>query len=173
MLLKKSFALAIFLSLCCLHCSTQKNAVAARRQADEIPGDERLRRIKMSELDGKALSMADFKGKPVFLNFWATWCGPCVSEMASIEKVSQQYGEKITFLALSNESPQLIRNYLQKNTLTFHFARLDVSYLDVFVIALPTTLLIDAEGNIVEEIEGFRDWSSAGSRKKLDDLLAK
>lgn len=127
----------------------------------------------MSDLDGKPLSMADFNGKPLFLNFWATWCGPCVSEMASIEKIAQQYAGKINFLALSNETPAQIRTYLKKNNFTFQFAKLDVSYLDVFVVALPTTLLIDAKGNVVEEIEGFRNWSSAGSLKKLDALLEK
>ncbi|MDO8971763.1 MAG: TlpA disulfide reductase family protein, partial [Saprospiraceae bacterium] len=100
-----------------------------------------------------------------------TWCGPCVSEMGSIEQVSKQFKNEIVFLAVSNESPAIIRSYMQKNNYTFSFARLEGSYLDAYVVALPTTMLLDRKGNLVEDIEGFRNWSSASSIEKLNALV--
>lgn len=127
----------------------------------------------MTGLDGQAMSLNNFAGKPVFLNFWATWCGPCVSEMGSIEKASKQFKDEIVFLAVSNEAPSLIKSYVKKNKLSFNFAHLDVTYLDVYVTVLPTTLLIDRNGQIVEEEAGYRDWTSPDSMEKLESLLKK
>jgi Peroxiredoxin len=127
----------------------------------------------MTDLEGKPVQLSDFAGKPVFLNFWATWCGPCVSEMASIERASQQFKDQIVFLAISNETPAQIQSYVKRNKLSFKFGKLEGSYLDVYVVALPTTMLIDANGKIVSEEEGFRDWSSQSSMEKLKALLGK
>jgi thiol-disulfide isomerase/thioredoxin len=107
------------------------------------------------------------------LNFWATWCGPCVSEMGSIEKASQQFKDEIVFLALSNESASLIKSYVKRNKFSFKFGRLEGSYLDVYVVSLPTTILIDAQGQVVEEEEGFRNWTSPSSLEKLKSLVKK
>ncbi len=125
----------------------------------------------MTDFEGNPINLKDFAGKPIFLNFWATWCGPCVNEMPSVEKASQQFKDDIVFLAVSDESPALIKSYVKKNKFSFKFGHLDVSYLDVYVMVLPTTLLIDAKGQLVEEEEGFRDWMSAESQEKLKSLV--
>jgi peroxiredoxin len=93
--------------------------------------------------------------------------------MGSIEKVSQQFKGDIVFLAVSSESPELIRSYVKKNKFSFRFAHLDVSYLDIYVVALPTTMLIDASGQLVEEEEGYRNWTSPSSLEKLNSLVKK
>ncbi|MBK6996049.1 MAG: TlpA family protein disulfide reductase [Lewinellaceae bacterium] len=99
----------------------------------------------MTDLEGKPVSLSRFCRKTRFLNFWATWCGPCVSEMGSL-KSFPAVQDQIVFLAVSNESPALIKSYL-KNKFSFNFAHLDVTYLDVYVVSLPTTMLIDGKGN--------------------------
>lgn len=170
MWLEKSLGFFLLATLININCSSPgRTAGAPAKPAD--PG-ESLAKIKMTDLDGKPLALKDFAGKPVFLNFWATWCGPCVSEMKSIEAASKQFKDDIVFLAVSNEPPALIKSYLTKNKLSFRFAQLSVSYLDVYVVALPTTMLIDSNGQLVEEEEGFRNWSSPDSIEKLK-LLAK
>jgi thiol-disulfide isomerase/thioredoxin len=144
-------------------------------KAPEKPADpnDRIARLNMTDLDGKPVKLSDFAGKPVFLNFWATWCGPCVGEMQSIEKASQQFKDEIVFLAVSNEPVATIQSYLKKNKFSFQFGHLEGSYVNVFVVALPTTLLIDASGQVVKEEEGFRNWSSAASLDMLKELLKK
>jgi thiol-disulfide isomerase/thioredoxin len=127
----------------------------------------------MTDLEGSPINLKDFAGKPIFLNFWATWCGPCVNEMPSVEKASKRFKDDIVFLAVSDESPALIKSFVKKNKYSFKFGHLDVSYLDVYVMVLPTTLLIDAKGQLVEEEEGFRDWMSPDSQEKLESLAKK
>jgi len=167
----KSLQFLLLLTLFAVQCSAPRQSAAPVSKA--ASSDERIALVKITDLEGTPVSLADFKGKPVFLNFWATWCGPCVSEMASIEKAAQQFKDDIVFLAVSNESPALIKSYLKKNKFSFRFAHLDVTYLDVYVVALPTTFLIDATGQLVEEEEGFRNWSSPGSLDKLSALVKK
>jgi len=167
----KSIQFILLLCLFATQCTGPKQATAPVSKPDSISA--RLEKVKLTDLDGKPVSLADYAGKPVFLNFWATWCGPCVSEMGSIEKASQQFKEEIIFLAVSNESPALIKSYLKKNRYNFNFARFEGSYLDLYVVALPTTLLIDANGQLVSEEEGFRNWTSASSLELLSSLLKK
>lgn len=168
---KKILQALFLLSLFFIHCSPPRQSAAAPAKPSD-PNDV-LAKIKMTDLDGKALDLKAYAGKPIFLNFWATWCGPCHSEMPSVEKASKQFKDQITFLALSNESPSLIKSYVKKNKLTFNFAKLEGTYLDVYVLVLPTTLLIDANGKVVEEEEGYRDWASASSIEKLEALVKK
>ena len=134
---------------------------------------ERLEKIKMTDLDGRAFTLRNLAGKPVFLNFWATWCGPCKSEMASIQTVSRQLNEDIVFLAVSSEDPAKIRAYLEKQAFSFEVAHLDIPYIEAYVVTLPTTLLIDRNGRLVSEEEGFRIWTDYTNLEKLKALASK
>lgn len=133
--------------------------------------DERLEKIKMTDLKGRPLTLRQMTGKPVFLNFWATWCGPCVSEMQSIEAVYQHFKNDIVFLAVSAEDPVKIRSFLQKHRFSFEFARLDITYLDAYIVTMPTTLLIDADGRLIAEEEGFREWTQYNNLEKLNAMV--
>ncbi len=139
-------------------------------RSDQLIND-RLDRLRMTDLDGNSLSMADFTGKPVFLNFWATWCKPCIQEMAYIEQLYQIYGEDIIFLAVSRDELETIRQFQQTHDLGFQFVRLDVEYIDAFVTSLPTTLLIDRRGEVIHDEEGVRVWDSENCLKKVRDLI--
>ncbi len=171
MSISKSLAFCLLFALIAVNCSSPSRTSAT--PAKPADSDERLSKIKLAGLDGQAVSLKDFAGKPVFLNFWATWCGPCTSEMGSIEKASQRFKDDIVFLAVSNETPALIKSFVKKQKLTFQFAQLQGTYLDVFVLALPTTLLIDGNGQIVEESEGFRNWMEPENLEKLSSLVKK
>lgn len=170
-MLKKPFCYLLLLSILAIHCSSATKSVAPPAKPNDP--NEQLNRLKISDLEGKPVNLKDYVGKPVFLNFWATWCGPCVSEMGSVEKASQQFKNDIVFLAVSNESNSLIKSFVKKNKYTFSFAHLDVNYVDAFVVVLPTTFLIDAKGQLVEEEEGFRNWNSPESIAKLKALTGK
>lgn len=170
-MLEKTLCSFLLLSFLLFNCSSPNRT----RAADVKPSSatEQLAKIKMSSLDGQPLSLKDFAGKPVFLNFWATWCVPCVSEMKSIEEASQRFKDEIVFLAVSNETPEQIQSFLKKNKLSFQFARLDMSYLDAYVVVLPTTMLIDRNGQLAGEEEGFRLWNQPDNIDKLKSLLKK
>jgi len=167
-MLKKTFFGAFFLVvLLALACNAGRPVA---HPATTVQLSERLGKIKMTDLKGRPLTLHQFVGKPVFLNFWATWCRPCVSEMQSIEEVYQQFKNDVVFLAVSNEEPEKIRDFLEKNKFSFAFARLDMAYIDAYIVTMPTTMLIDAAGNLVAEEEGFRVWTQYNNLEKIKAL---
>ncbi len=105
-------------------------------------------------IDQQTITLAEFHGKPVVLNFWATWCGPCSAEMPNIEKVYQQHTGDVVFLAVNQgENKDSVAGYADLYRL--HFPILLDPHQQVGdryrIQALPTTVFIDAKG-IIREI---------------------
>lgn len=129
-------------------------------------------------IDGQMISLADYRGKVVLLNIWATWCPPCVEEMPSMEKLYQALkGEAFEILAVSlDESgvtavgPFMQRNKLNFTALTDTAGTLKNLYQTTGV---PESFIIDKQGNIVEKIIGPRDWASPGAIRYFTDLSRK
>ena len=110
--------------------------------------------------DGKAHKLSDYFGKPIVLNFWASWCGPCRSEMPAFEKAYQQLGSDITFLMVNatydRETLSSANAYIQNSGYTFPIlfdTKLDAA-ITYQVYSLPTTYFIDAEGYLVNHAIG-------------------
>lgn len=113
---------------------------------------------------GNEHTLSDYQGKVVFLNFWATWCPPCIKEMPDIEKIYNEYGknqEDVIILAVANPSSEKYPNnadiskeeiitFLDENGYTFPvvFDETGQLLMEYFISAFPTTFLIDKEGNI-------------------------
>ena len=70
-------------------------------------------------LQGEAVNFESHKGKVVFLNFWATWCPPCVAEFPAIEDLYTQYGNEVEFILISNESASVVESFVQKERNNF------------------------------------------------------
>lgn len=131
--------------------------------------------VQFIDSQGKTVSLSDLKGKVVFLNFWATWCPPCIAEMPSINKLKQSFKDQddIVFLLVD------VDNNLKKST---EFMRKKNYDLPVYVPAgaipsaylegaIPTTVILDKKGEIIARIEGGRDYSSPGMLKALNQLI--
>ncbi len=113
------------------------------------------------------------KNKVVFLNFWATWCPPCRAEMPSIQKVFEDYKNKIEFVFITNENPEKVNSFLTKNKYTFSsFNEITRSPKEFSVSTIPTTYIINKKGEIVVHTLGSANWNSDKIRKLLDDLIA-
>ncbi len=164
-LLQNGFGLAVLLVFSCK--TSQTNPTPA---APNIELSERLAKIKMSALNGQAFTLQNIAGKPVFLNFWATWCRPCVSEMQSMEEIYQQYKNEVIFLAVSPEAPEKIRAFQQQHQFSFQMAHLDMEFIDAYIISLPTTLLINRKGELVAEEEGLRIWTQHNNLEKIKTI---
>lgn len=115
----------------------------------------------MTTSEGKTLHLSDFKGRPVLLNFWASWCGPCASEMPAIQAAYEQYGDQIQFVAVNmtgmgGETETSALSLIQQNNYTFPvYFDVDSSAAVAFgVTSIPQTYLIDAEGNIIGGLRG-------------------
>jgi len=127
--------------------------------------------IEVSTLDGGSLPFSSLAGKPVLLNFFASWCAPCVAEMPTLEALYQEFGEEMNFVGLAFENVKSARKIVAETGVTYPTG-LDedgVLLAQFEGIAMPTTLFIDGEGNVVETRIG--ELSDAAFRKKLDDLF--
>ncbi len=126
-------------------------------------------------LDGTDVRLADFKGSVVFLNFWATYCQPCRSEMASIQTLHEKFDENdLVVLAISVGEPAMkVERYLSKQSFTFPIL-LDKSKTvarKYGVNAVPTTLLIDRQGRLIAKALGPRNWASTPAFSIMSDLV--
>ncbi len=104
------------------------------------------------DLEGNQVSLSDFRGKTVFINFWATWCPPCRAEMPEIEAVYQEYKDKgVVVIGVDiQEAEEEVRQYVQQGGFSWTFV-LDTSgrvTADYKIVAIPTSFFIDGEGII-------------------------
>ncbi|MBQ4913172.1 TlpA family protein disulfide reductase [Maribacter sp. MMG018] len=127
---------------------------------------------KLTSLDGTYVDKQIGKGNVVFISYWATWCPPCIAEMPSIQSLYEDYGDKVDFLLISNEDPEVISDFLEKKQfgIPAYVPRMNAPY-NLFERTLPTNYIIDKEGKIVVKEKGASDWNSQKIRNVLDMLL--
>jgi peroxiredoxin len=137
----------------------------SRIRINPIKGDKRVPDFSLKDLTGKKVEIKQYKGKIIFLNFWATWCGPCKEEMPSLEVLHRQFkGENFVLLTISVDYEGLkpVREFLNKQRYTFPVL-LDPNgeILDLFEVkGIPTTFIIDKKGRVIGRAIGPRDWKS-------------
>jgi peroxiredoxin len=116
-------------------------------------------------LNGKTVSLSDYRGKVVFVNIWATWCRPCVDEMPSMQKLYQEFkDDDFEILAVSIDvlGATVVAPFMQKYSLTFP-ALLDSEGTireSYGATGIPESFIIDRQGILVKKIIGAADWSS-------------
>ena len=111
--------------------------------------------------DGSEFTLSDHEGKVILLNFWATWCGPCVGEMPAFEELQETYGEDLVLLAVSSgEDEETVKSFLEKNGYTFRVG-LDLDYT-VFSLYpseyIPYTVVIGTDGKVAVTHTGADDY---------------
>ena len=145
-------AMTLVGSMITLGCSVGRDTVRGSEIGNLAPD------FQLDNLDGQSVSLSDFQGKPVLVNFWASWCPPCRSEMPFIQDIftnKKWAEERLVVLAINiGESPATVREFMKKEGLTFP-ALLDITQdvsHEYYVRTIPTTLFIDREG-IIQEIK--------------------
>lgn len=125
-------------------------------------------------LDGEPLSFEEFRGRVVFLNLWATWCPPCVAELASIAELRASLDDdRIAFLLVSPERAEPVRAFLRRHGYDLPVLLEDGRMPEVFGLrALPTTFVIAPEGDVVLRHRGAADWDDDALRELLRSLAA-
>ncbi|MBS0527471.1 MAG: TlpA family protein disulfide reductase [Proteobacteria bacterium] len=120
--------------------------------------------LAFTDANDKPVTLADYKGKTVLLNFWATWCAPCVKEMPSLDKLQAEMGkDKFVVLPLSLDGPskpKVAPFYADKKLsnlgIYFDKGKKVLGALDISV--LPTSVLVDAQGREIGRMQGDADW---------------
>jgi thiol-disulfide isomerase/thioredoxin len=156
---------------------TAQAADAPQHMLRTWPAGKTVPPLALTDLDGKAWDLAKLKGQPVLLNFWATWCEPCRSEMPSLELLATRY-EKAGLLVLAvnyKEATPAIRRFLQ--ALPFSLPILldrDGDATSAWTPRVfPTTVLIDRDGTPRQSVLGELDWTGAEARALVESLLAR
>jgi len=127
---------------------------------------------KLKDENENIFDFESVKGKVVFINFWATWCPPCIAEMPSIQNLYTDYKDKVEFLLVTNDPYSEINEFLDENNYDFKILRPVTFNTSVFdVSTIPRTFLIDKTGKIIIDETGAANWNSDKVRLVIDNLL--
>jgi peroxiredoxin len=143
------------------------------KKEDNLPSADYQLRVK--DLEGKTINLENYKGKVIFLNFWATWCMPCVAELPSINKLYNKFKDyDIVFLLISNEQIEKVKNYHTKKAYDVPFHIIDGEGIIPKMYehkGIPTTFIINKEGKIIKASSGAEDWDDEEFVNNLKDIL--
>ncbi len=128
--------------------------------------------FRLETLDGKVVELSKLRGKPVFIDFWATWCGPCRRALPHTQKLAEKYGKDAHILAINlKEDPETVREFLQKHNYTFTVP-MDINgevATAYRVRGIPHFVLLDAQGKVQFVQIGY----GPGIERKLEVELQK
>jgi len=163
------YMVVLVMAMVCSACATATT---------ETEKTTRAVNFTLQSLDGEEISLDQYKGKYLLINFWATWCGPCKMEMPSLETLYQRFkSNNFDILAISNDKIEAtaVEFYVTGRNLSFTFLldqQLKVSH-QYGVISLPTTFLIDPQGNIIGAMHGAENWAEPSTLQYFENLLNK
>ena len=149
-------------------------APSAEKESERETLNKNAYQWQFKTLEGQQVNLASFQDDVVFLNFWATWCPPCVAEMPSIQKLYDDYKDEVAFLLVTNEDAKTVNRFMQKKGLDMPIYLNQYQPPEAFSTStIPTTYILSKNGDIVMEKEGAARWNSNKVRNLLDDLVTK
>lgn len=137
---------------------------------------KRAREFTVPAPDGRSLRLADYRGKVVFLNFWATWCPPCREEMPGMERLYQRFKDQgfvVLAVSVDAEGADVVSAFVTEHRLTYPIG-LDPKMALVGqygVRGLPSSFLVDRRGRLVALAIGPREWDSEAAHALIETLL--
>jgi thiol-disulfide isomerase/thioredoxin len=136
-----------------------------------VAPDIKFTEMKLMDTNSKTVNLSDYKGKVIFLNFWETWCGPCVQELPTIEKAREQIDStKMVFITVAEESPAKISDFKFNHDYRFNYFISEAPFSELGINTYPTTYIIDREGKIALTRIGGVDWSAPEIINMMKDL---
>ncbi|HEX8963423.1 MAG TPA: TlpA disulfide reductase family protein [Rhodocyclaceae bacterium] len=151
------------------------NAAAAAKTPGEVDVGGVLREAELQGLAGPSRKLSDFRGKPLIINVWASWCGPCRQEMGSLERLFWRFGGKqFQLIGISTDdhaesaaaavraSKVSFPNFIDRQLLMENMLGAD---------HIPLTLVVDAQGRVLGKFYGAKDWDGSEGRAAIAKLL--
>lgn len=163
--MKKIFFLTLF-NFLLISCNSNKSI------NEDLSDLESLQtKTTFVDLDENNLDLSEFKQGKIVINYWATWCAPCIKEMPSLkraEKILNDYG--YTFLLVSDETILKISSFKEEMNFDFNFLKSSKSFETLGIYSMPTSYIFDETGKLVETIVGAIEWDSVEMINKLKIL---
>jgi len=130
--------------------------------------------LSYKDMSGEKHFLANQKGKVVFINFWGTWCPPCVSEMPSIERLYHEFKDDVTFIIYSREKKKVIEAFAERKNLKLPFVNTLYEIPQFFTQfnSLPSTFVLSKSGDIRISESGAAKWDADNVRVLLKELIA-
>lgn len=123
--------------------------------------------------DGGIYDFSNARDKVVLINFWATWCPPCIAEMPALHRLYKDYGNKVVFLFVTGEDPETVREFLRRKEWDIPaYFPLTSAPEKIYSSSIPVTWVLNKKGNIVIGKKGVAAWDSDEVRDILDGLIA-
>ena len=158
-------------------CLVTIPALAGTKAADEVQIGQALREAHLQGLNGPPQALSAFRGSPLIINVWASWCGPCRKEMASLERLAWQ-AHKVPFVVIgisTDDDPENAKRVLAATNATIsHFidTRLQLENM-LGASRIPLTVLVDAEGQVVDKIFGAKQWDGPEAKALIESAFRK
>lgn len=147
-----------------LLCIAGSTPIAYAKTPGEVETSGFLREAQMQGLSGASKKLSEFRGKPLLINVWASWCGPCRQEMGSLERLSRRYGGKqFNVIGISTDDYRdRATAFLQQSNTTFSNFIDSKLFMENMLGAdrIPLTLLVDAQGRVLGRYYGAKEWDS-------------
>jgi thiol-disulfide isomerase/thioredoxin len=164
----REFLLTIFLA-----SALSATAFAATPGEVEVGGN--LRETTLDGLNGKSKTFSDFKGKPLIINIWASWCGPCRAEMGSLHRLAQRYnGKEFNVIGVSTDDyRKAAMAFIKETEITFE------NFIDHKLLlenmlganTIPLTILVDADGRVLGKVRGAYEWDSQNTINAIEEVF--
>jgi thiol-disulfide isomerase/thioredoxin len=138
----------------------------------ELAIGQPLRDANLAGLNGPSRKLSDYRGRPLLINVWASWCGPCRQEMASLERLAWQ-DHTIPFAVIGISTDDYAENAMKflngSNASLSHFidTKLELEAM-LGATRIPLTVLVDAKGQIVDKVYGAKEWDGAEARALIN-----
>jgi thiol-disulfide isomerase/thioredoxin len=149
--------------------------VANSAVAGAVEKGATLQDATLQGLNGPSLRLSAFRGRPLIINVWASWCGPCKQEMASLERLAWRGASRhFAIIGIStDDDPGRAKDLLKRTNATIsHFIDTGLRMENMLGASrLPLTVLIDGNGKVLEKIYGARQWDSADSLRLIDETF--
>jgi thiol-disulfide isomerase/thioredoxin len=158
-------------------CAAVANPGAIAQPAGGVPLGATLQDATLTGLNGPSRRLSAYRGRPLLINVWASWCGPCKEEMASLERLAWRDKSRyfaIVGISTDDDAGAALRLLKTSNATIPQFIDHDLQMEKMLGASrLPLTVLIDADGRVVGRIYGARQWDGADELRLIDDAFRK
>lgn len=114
-----------------------------------VQPDISLNQVEVTNLNGNKTELNKYLGKPLVVNYWATWCAPCIKEFPYFEEVKQQLGDDVNFIMISDEPLEKIIKFSESKTYNFNYLRSTKNLSEYGINARPTTYFYNSKGELI------------------------